>query len=117
MPAFAINEIKTIGNTGADYTTLKAAFDAVNNGTLTGNVTLRIIANTTETTSATLNASGTGSANYNTINIYPTAANLSVTGNMNAPLIDLNGADNVTFDGRINATGTSASLTISNASN
>ena len=49
---FAVNEIRTVGNSGADYNTLKAAFDAVNNGTLTGNVTLRIIANTSETVSA-----------------------------------------------------------------
>lgn len=115
-PVFAVNEIKTVGNTGADYSTLKAAFDAVNNGTLTGNVTLRIIANTTETASAILNANGTLPASYNSINIYPTIANLSVTGNINAPLIDLNGADNVVIDGRVNAAGSTSSLTISNAS-
>jgi hypothetical protein len=114
MPIIAVNEIRTVGNTGADYTTLKIAFDAVNNGTLTGNVTLRIIANTTETASAVLNASGSGSANYNSVNIYPTAANLTVSGNLNAPLIDLNGADNVEIDGRVNATGAAVSLTITN---
>jgi len=114
---FAANEIKTVGNTGADFSTLKSAFDAVNSGTLTGNVTLRIIANTTETTSAILNASGSGSASYSSINIYPTAANVSVSGTINGALIDLNGADNVSIDGRINATGSSVSLSIINLSN
>ncbi len=116
VPVFAVNEIRTVGNVGANYPTIKAAFDAVNNGTLTGNVTLRIIANTTESVSAVLNASGTGSANYSSVNIYPTVSNLSITGNINAPLIDLNGADNLVIDGRVNATGTSASLTITNTS-
>lgn len=113
----AINEIKTVGNTGADYSTLKAAFAAVNSGTLTGNVTLRIVANTTETTSALLNASGNGSANYSSVIIYPTLPNLTITGTINSALIDLNGADNVVFDGRVNAVGTTVSLSISNLSN
>jgi len=116
LPIFAINEIKTVGNTGADYSTLKAAFDAVNNGTLSGNVTLRLVASTTETATAILNASGTGAASYNSINIYPTVANLSVSGILSAPLIDLNGADNIVFDGRVNASGSTPSLTISNQS-
>lgn len=116
VPVFAVNEIRTVGNVGANYSTLKAAFDAVNNGTLTGNVTLRIIANTTESASAVLNASGTGAANYSSVNIHPIAANLSVTGNINAPLIDLNGADNVVIDGRVNVASSTASLIISNTS-
>lgn len=31
---------KTVGSSGADYTTLKGAFDAINTGTLTGSITL-----------------------------------------------------------------------------
>lgn len=112
---FAVNEIRTVGNVGANYATLKAAFDAINAGTLTGNVTLRIISNTTETTTATLNSTGFG-ANYSSVNIYPTAIGISVSGNIDAPLIDLNGADNVIFDGRVNATGFAKSLTIINSS-
>jgi uncharacterized membrane protein YjjB (DUF3815 family) len=38
------------------YTTLKAAFDAVNNGTHLGAITISINGNTTETTTASLNA-------------------------------------------------------------
>ena len=115
LSAYAANETKTIGTTGADYTTLKAAFDDVNNGSLTGNITLQIINNTTETSSAVLNASGSG-ANYNSISIYPTVANLSIIGNINTALVDLNGANNVVIDGRVNATGTDPSLIISNTS-
>lgn len=106
---------KTVGATGADYTTLKAAFDAVNSGTLTGTITLQVIDNTTETSSAVLNSSGTGSASYTTVIIYPTLAGKTISGALNAALIDLNGADNVVIDGRLNQTG-AKNLTISNTS-
>jgi hypothetical protein len=46
--------IPTVGVTGATYATLKAAFDAINAGTLTGAITLQIIDNTTETATAFL---------------------------------------------------------------
>lgn len=45
---------KTVGQTGGDYPTLKAAFDAINNAALTGDVSLEIIDNTTETASPVL---------------------------------------------------------------
>ena len=106
---------KTVGATGADYATLKLAFDAVNSGTLTGTITLQVIDNTTETAAAVLNASGTGSASYTTVIIYPTVTNKTISGNLNGPIIDLNGADNVVIDGRLNQTG-AKNLTISNAS-
>lgn len=107
--------IKTVGNSGANYSSLKAAFDAINAGTITGSITLQIINNTTETASAVLNASGSGSASYSSVRIYPTSSGLSITGNIAAPLIDLSGADSVIIDGRVNATGSSKDLTISNA--
>ena len=53
----------TTGTTGPTaYTTVKAAFDAINAGTHTGSITVSITANTAETASAVLNGSGTGSA-------------------------------------------------------
>lgn len=107
---FAIT--KTVGNTGANYSTLKSAFDAINAGTLTGVVTLQVIANTTETSAAILNASGT----YTSVNIYPKNTGLSITGNLATPLIDLNGASNVIIDGRVNASGSTKDLTINNTS-
>ncbi|MFZ4581801.1 MAG: T9SS type A sorting domain-containing protein [Paludibacter sp.] len=116
VSVFAINETRTVGNTGANYATLKAAFDAINAGTLTGNVTLRIIANTTETSTAVLNASGTGSSNFTTLSIFPTISGLSITGNLAAPIIDFDGADNVSIDGRVLAGGNVKSLVISNTS-
>lgn len=108
---------KTIGPSGADYTTLKAAFDAINAGAITGAITLQITDNITETASAVLNASGTGSANYSSLNIYPTSTGKTISGNLTAPLIDLKGADNVTIDGRVNAEGGTKDLTITNTSN
>ena len=104
---------KTVGTSG-NYSTLKSAFDAINAGTVSGAITLQIISNTSETASAALNASGTGSANYSSVTIYPTSTGYTISGNVAAALIDLNGADNVTIDGRVNATGSSKDLVISN---
>jgi ubiquitin len=98
------------------YTSLKAAFDAINAGTHTGTVTVKINASTTETATAVLNASGSGSALYTSVSIYPTFSGITISGDLATPLIDLNGADNVTIDGRVNATGTSSDLIISNTS-
>ena len=110
--------IKTVGP-GGDYTTLKAAFDAINTGSITGAIELQVIGNTTETATAVLNASGSGSANYTGIIISPSGGNSRIiSGNLSAPLIDLNGADNVTIDG-LNTGGNSLTLqnlTTSNAS-
>ena len=104
---------KTIGSSG-NYSTLKSAFDAINAGTVSGAITLQIIGSTTEIASAVLNASGIGSASYTSITIYPTTSGLTISGNLSSPLIDLNGADNVTIDGRVNASGSSKDLVISN---
>lgn len=105
----------TAGTTGpTSYTTLKDAFDAVNAGTHQGAVTMGITGDTTETVPAVLNASGSGSASYTGISISPTGgAARTISGAIAAgsPLIDLNGADNVTIDG-LNTGGNS--LTIAN---
>jgi hypothetical protein len=67
------------------YNTLKAAFDDINNGNKTGDLTIRINRSTTETATAALNASGSGSASYTHLLIYPTTASVSVSGNINGP--------------------------------
>ncbi|TDO68069.1 hypothetical protein EV143_1221 [Flavobacterium chryseum] len=103
----------TVG-TGGNYTTLKAAFDALNSGVVTGVVTIQIISNTSENAMAALNASGTGLANYSSLLIYATGSGYSISGNIANPLVSLNGADNVTIDGRVNATGTAADLVFIN---
>ncbi len=45
---------RTVGQSGGDYPTLKEAFDAINNTTLTGDVSLEIIDNTTEVSAPAL---------------------------------------------------------------
>src|SRR5712691_3631566 len=104
----------TLGTGFASYTTVKGAFDAINAGTHKGTITIGLSGNTTETLPAVLNASGSGSASYTSIAMSPTGgAARTISGAITAgsPLIDLNGADNVTIDG-LNTGGNS--LTISN---
>ena len=104
-------EATNAGN-NADYPTLKVAFDTINAGIHTGIINIGVCADTTETASAVLNASGVGLANYTLVLITPTGVR-TISGAIVAgsPLIDLNGADNVTIDG-LNSGGNS--LTISN---
>ena len=102
-------------NPGAgSYATLKDAFDAINLGTHTGAITVDIVGNTTEVASAVLNASGTGASSYTSILISPSGgAARTISGAIAAgtPMVDLNGADNVTING-LNTGGNT--LTISN---
>jgi hypothetical protein len=88
-----------------DHQTLKAAFDAINAGGGSGNVTATIIDNTTEPLQASLNQT-----NY-TVLVVP-QGNRIVEGNIANALVLLNEADNVTIDG-LSQTGTNT-LTIRN---
>ena len=109
----------TSGTATGTFTTLKLAFDAINAGTHKGDIVIKINANTSESAMAAINASAATSASapyYTSINIYPTTTGLSISGNLATPLINLNGADNVTIDGRVNATGSTKDLTITNTS-
>ena len=105
---------KTVGS-GGNYATLKGAFDAINNGTISGDITLKIISSISDNNSAVLNASGSGLANYTSILIYPTGSGYALSGTVAGPMIHLNGADNVQMDGRVDATGSGKSLVISNS--
>jgi hypothetical protein len=103
-------------NPGAgSYPTLTAAFAAINAGTHTGAITVDIVGDTNEGAgTAVLNASGSGAASYTSILITPSggvARTISGATTAGTPMIDLNGADNVTFDG-LNSGGNS--LTIAN---
>jgi hypothetical protein len=98
----------------SSYFTLKAAFDAINAGTWTNSLTIKLKGSTLETATAQLNASGTGSANYTSVLIHPIRSNVVIRGNLNSDVIRLNGADKVTFDGRINASGSTIDLTLTN---
>ncbi|MBX9886313.1 MAG: hypothetical protein K2Y30_00075 [Flavobacteriaceae bacterium] len=95
------------------YSTVKEAFDKINDGTHQGVITIKIRGNTTETATATLNNSGNGSSLYSSVLLYPTAPNLKIEGSVAGQLINLNGADNVIIDGRVNQLG-STSLSFSN---
>ncbi|WP_118974210.1 T9SS type A sorting domain-containing protein [Taibaiella koreensis] len=106
----------TAGTMGpTSYTTLKSAFDAVNAGTHRGAVTILITGNTTETAMASLNASGSGSANYASVTVKPgTGASPTVSGNIGSgPVVRCNGSSNLTIDGSNNGS-TSRNLTITN---
>src|ERR1035437_1692210 len=112
----AQNETGTVGTNGAEFATLKAAFDYINIGNFSGNITLHIIDNTVEGATAVLYKSGHGGlSNYTSVTIYPTSPSLTIRGNIDGPLIDLNGADNITIDGRVNQSG-AKDLTIANTS-
>lgn len=113
VPFGTIEVHATSGSVIAYYPTLEAAFDKINYGTHQGNITIKVNGNTTETTTADLKASGTGNANYTSVVIYPTGP-YSISGNFDNSLINLEGADNVTIDGRINQTGSIQSLTLIN---
>ncbi|MEI7504812.1 MAG: hypothetical protein WCJ61_16175, partial [Paludibacter sp.] len=112
--------VNVSGSTGANgsYTTLKAAFDAINSNTNQSgnNIIITIAGTTSEAASAVLN--GQASNTWTTLKIYPTVTRLTISGTLAAPLIDLYGADNVTIDGRVNETGlyNDSTLTISNDS-
>ena len=97
-------------NTG--YETLKEAFDAINaQSDQTGkDIEIQIAANTIETATAELKQPTT--ASWNSLTIYPTAENVSISGNFLNVLIDLNGADKVTINGKLNQNGVSKSLII-----
>ncbi len=103
----------TLGPTA--YTTLKAAFDAINAGTHQGVITISVTGNTTETATAILNTSAPPSL-YTAVHIRPSGGARVITGNLSPSVIKLNGADSVTIDGSLTPGGSTRDLTISNSS-
>lgn len=57
-----------------------------------------------------------GAPSYTSLKIYPTVTGKTITGSNAKALIMLNGANNVTFDGRLNQAGTERDLTVLNTS-
>lgn len=108
----------TSGTASAGYSTLSAAFTAINNGTHQGNITIKIHSSITETANSLLNGSGTGAAVYTSIKILPadtaTAEKTISISTSGVTLISFSATKNLTIDGRPNETGTSKLLTISN---
>jgi len=106
----------TSGNMGpVTYTTLKAAFDEINLGTHTGDITISLIDSTTEVASAVLKGDGQQTASYTSVLIKPgPGTNPVISGNSSNSIIVLDGANNVHIDGSNVAGDTSKNLTISN---
>jgi hypothetical protein len=108
---------KTIGAVGADYTTITAAISAATSGALAGPVILSLqsdYSSAGETFPITIgNISGNSATN--TITIRPASSGLSITSSNTTATIDLNGANYVIIDGRVNGAG-SKDLIVSNTS-
>ncbi|HMU10229.1 MAG TPA: BNR-repeat neuraminidase N-terminal domain-containing protein [Ferruginibacter sp.] len=108
----------TVGS-GGTYNSLTEAgagglFAAINAGGLTANTTITVISNTTETGAVALNQLAYGCAGPYTLTIVPqTATSPVVSGTVAGPMINLNGADNVIFDGSNNGS-SSKDMTFSN---
>ena len=118
LPVYLLSQtVKTVGP-GADYPTLKDAFDVINAGTIIGDIELQIIDNITEYATAELFESGFGGlSDYTSVKIYPVGAgNYTIDSDIDGPMISLDGADNVTIDGRVDATGSVKALTLVNIS-
>ena len=107
-----VNVTATVGTLSASYATLKLAFDEVNAGTHKGIIAISLTGNTTETVSAILKKSS-APASYTTVGITATVP-VTISGNIVGAVIKLNGADNVTIDGRI--AGTGRNITVQNTS-
>lgn len=96
----------TSGNTSpTSYTTVNAAFAAINAGTHQGAITITVTANTTEPTFLAANqllASGVGSSSYTSILIKPQGnvmVNSAAAPTASRGMLEFIGADNITIDG------------------
>lgn len=109
------NVTATSGTSSASYTSLKAAFDAINNGTHRGNIKILVTSNSTETNTAQINASGSGGANYTSVLLYPQSSGITISGSIgDKGLIYINGADRFSINGSVNADGFIADMTLQN---
>ncbi len=120
VKAVSVGNVIIVGANGiadnTSYLTLKEAFDAINaQADQSGKtIEIQIAASTTETASAILNQPVT--ASWTSLTIYPSAT-ATISGAFVGTIIDLNGADNVIINGKLNKTGAAKSLTISHTSN
>jgi len=100
----------TSGTLTGSYSTLNAAFAAINAGTHQGAINISITGNTTEPSPPTsLLGSGVGSANYTSIHISPSGGSWTIN-SAALPfayrgIIELFGAQHVTIDGDPTGTG------------
>lgn len=98
----ALGGTKTVGS-GGDYPSLSGAgglFAAINGGVLTGNLTVLLTSDVTEDGSVALKPWLEDGAGGYTLTLQPdSAAMRTISGNVNAALITLNGTNGVTIDG------------------
>ena len=108
-----LSGIKTVG-TGGDYNNLTTAFADINAQGLTGNVELQLITGypAAPETYPILSCNSAATGAYS-VKVYPTVSGLSITSANTTGTLNLNGATNLTFDGRVNQTG-AKDLVISN---
>ncbi len=113
--------VKTVGTTGADFTSLRQAMAAINantDGLYIGAIELQIIDNTIEPSDGVISSDLVGitgkDAVWTSLKIYPTVKGKTISGDFSGSLISLVGANNVTIDGRVNQIGTTRALTIIN---
>ena len=111
LPNVIVSNANPLSN--GSYSKVSGAFTAINSYDQTGkDITVTLIGSTAEDVTATLNQ-GT----WTSLKMYPTKAGVYISGDLaGAPLLHLNGADNVTIDGRVNQTGTTKSMSIVNNS-
>jgi hypothetical protein len=104
------------GTATGTFTTISAAFAAINAGTHTGNIVISVDGNTTEPVAPVyLNASGMTTASYTSVLIKPTVvATIAGAPSAGSAVINFNGSDNVTIDGSVSNGGTTKDLTILN---
>jgi len=87
---------------GTQYGTLSAAFSAIGTSQIGKDIVITLSGSTTEQIYGAVLGAGT----WNSLKIYPTVSGVVVSNVVSSsPLITLNGADNVTIDGRVNQTG------------
>ena len=104
------------GTATGTFTTISAAFAAINAGTHTGNIVISVNGNTTvPATPVYLDASSLTTASYTSVLIKPTIiATISGAPNAGSAVVNFNGSDNVTIDGSVTNGGATKDLTISN---
>jgi len=117
ISSYAANEITVANSNGANatYNTLTAAFAAINAADQsTKNITVSISATPETAEPGTVSITGAGGM-WSTLTIYPTGAAVVISATVAGPLIDLNGADNVTINGnQNNGSGSTQNLTLTN---
>jgi photosystem II stability/assembly factor-like uncharacterized protein len=110
--AAAMSGTFTIG-TGGNFANIKAFFDAINATVVSGDITANIISNISESASAVLNPVTYINGGPWTITLRPLGGARIDTSTIAGPMIDLNGASNIVFDGNITGV---KSLTLRNTS-